>query len=117
MRANVRAFSHIPLSRVVSHASLLVHHCGIGSMYAGLLAGVPALAVPHAFDQGFNLDLLEHLGVGQHLGADPMQWSDQVSDWVFDDEKHDSAKTLAARLRSPEAAASELASRLLLEAG
>ena len=46
-------------------ASVVVHHAGVGTTSHGLLAGVPTLIVPFAFDQSDNADHARRLGVSR----------------------------------------------------
>lgn len=110
---NVLALGHLPLSEVLGCADLFVHHGGIGSMYAGLHAGLPALVFPMAFDQPYNASLLERLGVGRPLGRDPAHWMALVDATVADGEMATRARRLAARLVPPTEAASTLADALV----
>lgn len=48
-------------------ASVVVHHGGIGTSAEALYAGVPALVVPHGFDQPDNAARLQRLGVAEVL--------------------------------------------------
>lgn len=48
----------------VADADVVVHHGGIGAMYAGLYGGLAAVVVPQTFDQQFNAVLLEQMGAG-----------------------------------------------------
>jgi UDP:flavonoid glycosyltransferase YjiC (YdhE family) len=47
---------------LMPRASVVVHHGGVGTTSHGLLAGVPALIVPFAFDQSDNAEHAERLG-------------------------------------------------------
>jgi UDP:flavonoid glycosyltransferase YjiC (YdhE family) len=58
------AVGFVPLSRVVPHVDAVVHHGGIGTMFAALRAGRPAVVLPQAFDQPHNAALVEAAGVG-----------------------------------------------------
>jgi UDP:flavonoid glycosyltransferase YjiC (YdhE family) len=55
---------YVPLSLVAEHVDAIVHHGGIGTMFAALFAGKPAVVVPRSFDQPFNARLVERAGVG-----------------------------------------------------
>jgi hypothetical protein len=55
---------YVPLSRVVGQVSAIVHHGGLGTTFAALRAGTPAVVVPRAFDQPFNARLVEDVGAG-----------------------------------------------------
>ncbi len=60
---------YVPLSSLLPHAALLVHHGGIGTTAEALDAGVPQLVVPLAFDQFDNAARLAQLGVGGSLSV------------------------------------------------
>lgn len=55
---------YVPLSRIAGQVSAIVHHGGLGTMFAALRAGTPAVVVPRAFDQPFNARLVEAVGAG-----------------------------------------------------
>lgn len=56
--------SFLPHSAVLPGAACCVHHGGLGTTFAGLRAGVPAMIVPLAFDQLRNGYLLEASNAG-----------------------------------------------------
>ncbi|HEX8956700.1 MAG TPA: nucleotide disphospho-sugar-binding domain-containing protein, partial [Burkholderiaceae bacterium] len=58
---------YVPLSSLLPHCALLVHHGGIGTTAEALRAGVPQLVVPLAYDQFDNAARVERLGVGSGL--------------------------------------------------
>ena len=45
----------------------MVHHGGVGTTSQGLLAGVPTLIVPFAFDQSDNADHARRIGTSRTL--------------------------------------------------
>jgi rhamnosyltransferase subunit B len=59
----------IPLATVLPHASLLLHHGGIGTLAEGWAAGVPQLMFPHGYDQFDNAERARHLGLGSWIPA------------------------------------------------
>ena len=63
----VRHFDFVPFGWLLPRAAAVVHHGGIGSLSQGLVAGVPQLVMPMAFDQFDNAARLEKLGVGRTL--------------------------------------------------
>jgi UDP:flavonoid glycosyltransferase YjiC (YdhE family) len=63
----VRHFGFVPLSKLLPHASALVHHGGIGSCAQGLAAGLRQLVRPMSFDQFDNSRRLVQLGVAEEL--------------------------------------------------
>ena len=58
---------HVPYVRL-DQLLPLVHHGGVGTMAAGIAAGVPQLVVPMAFDQPDNAQRLTRLGLGASMG-------------------------------------------------
>jgi len=48
------AINYAPYQALLPRASVVVHHGGVGTTAQGLLAGVPTLIVPFAFDQADN---------------------------------------------------------------
>jgi len=69
-RPGVFCTGFLPMSTIAAKADLLLHHGGIGTTYAALLAARPALVMPHAFDQAFNGRLLEQAGVAAVVARD-----------------------------------------------
>jgi len=65
--ASVQWVDSIPFGRLFPRAAAVVHHGGIGTSAQALLAGVPQLVMPMAFDQHDNADRLERLGVARTL--------------------------------------------------
>jgi UDP:flavonoid glycosyltransferase YjiC (YdhE family) len=63
----VIAWPYLPLSRVASSASLVVHHAGIGTTLTTIRAGKPCVAIPAIFDQWYNSARIKTLGVGRVL--------------------------------------------------
>lgn len=58
------AVGHLPLSAVLDRFVGVVHHGGLGTTFATLRAGRPAVVVPQAFDQAQVAALVERAGVG-----------------------------------------------------
>lgn len=61
---NVRMVGWMPLSALLHHAAVIVHHAGVGTVFNALAAGVPQLVVPHGGDQHMNAGLVQQRGVG-----------------------------------------------------
>ena len=64
---HVQHVDFVPFSQLLSRASALVHHGGIGTSAQALAAGIPQLIMPMAYDQLDNAHRLQNLGVGQFL--------------------------------------------------
>jgi rhamnosyltransferase subunit B len=56
---------YAPYQELMPRASVVVHHGGVGTTSQGLLAGVPTLIVPFAFDQSDNADHARRLGTSR----------------------------------------------------
>src|SRR5688572_25185453 len=63
--ANMIAVDYVSYESLMPRASVVVHHGGVGTTSHGLLAGVPTLIVPFAFDQSDNADHAARLGVSR----------------------------------------------------
>jgi len=61
----IAAAPYVPLSRILPHASLVVHHAGIGTGTATIQHGLPAVAIPAFFDQWYNAGRVRALGVAR----------------------------------------------------
>jgi MGT family glycosyltransferase len=61
------AVDYAPYQSLLPRASAVVHHGGVGTTSQALLAGVPALIVPFAFDQSDNAEHARRLGVSRTL--------------------------------------------------
>ena len=59
------AVDYVPYETLMPRASVVVHHGGVGTTSQGLLAGVPTLIVPFAFDQSDNAEHASRLGVSR----------------------------------------------------
>ena len=62
---NMIAVNYVPYESLMPRASVVVHHGGVGTTSQGLLAGVPTLIVPFAFDQSDNAEHAARLGVSR----------------------------------------------------
>lgn len=63
----VLAVKYAPFSTLLQHASVFVHHGGIGTTAQGFKAGVPQFIVFMGFDQPDNAERLERMGAGVGL--------------------------------------------------
>jgi rhamnosyltransferase subunit B len=61
--------NYAPFSSLLKHASVFIHHGGIGTLSQGFAAGVPQLIMAMAHDQPDNADRLERLGAGTGLSV------------------------------------------------
>jgi MGT family glycosyltransferase len=63
----VIAVDYAPYQSLLPRACAVVHHGGVGTTSQGLLAGVPTLIVPFAFDQSDNAEHVRRLGTSRTL--------------------------------------------------
>jgi MGT family glycosyltransferase len=63
----VIALDYVPYQSLLPRACVVVHHGGVGTTSHGLLAGVPTLIVPFAFDQSDNAEHARRLGTSRTL--------------------------------------------------
>ena len=63
----VMALDYVPYQSLLPRAGAVVHHGGVGTTSQGLLAGVPTLIVPFAFDQSDNAEHARKLGTSRTL--------------------------------------------------
>ena len=61
------AVDYAPYQSLLPRACAMVHHGGVGTTSQGLLAGVPTLIVPFAFDQSDNAEHAYKLGTSRTL--------------------------------------------------
>ncbi|MFN2406807.1 MAG: glycosyltransferase [Pyrinomonadaceae bacterium] len=64
------AADYAPYESLLPRASVVVHHGGVGTTSQGLLAGVPTLIVPFAFDQSDNAEHARRLGTSRTVYRD-----------------------------------------------
>ncbi|MEZ5387368.1 MAG: glycosyltransferase [Prosthecobacter sp.] len=67
--SSILTVDYAPFSTLLKHASVFVHHGGIGTMSQALAAGVPQLIMHMAHDQPDNADRVERLGAGIGLSV------------------------------------------------
>lgn len=67
----VRVEEHVPHALVLPHADVMVTHAGLGSVAAGLAAGVPLVCAPIGRDQPLNAERVAALGAGVALPTEP----------------------------------------------
>lgn len=63
----VIVLDYVPYQSLLPRACVVVHHGGVGTTSQGLLAGVPTLIVPFAFDQSDNAEHTRKLGTSRTL--------------------------------------------------
>jgi vancomycin aglycone glucosyltransferase len=62
---NVHRAGFLPHAKVMPRCSLVIHHGGIGTVFAAARAGIPQLVVPRMLDQFFWAERVRELGLGR----------------------------------------------------
>jgi len=65
--ADMIAADYAPYQELLPRGCAVVHHGGVGTTAQGLLAGVPTLIVPFAFDQFDNADHARRMGTSRTI--------------------------------------------------
>ncbi|UCM89376.1 glycosyltransferase [Streptomyces marincola] len=69
---NVRAVSWLPMSELLPVSDAVIHHAGMGTLYAAYAAGVPQLSVPPSGGQPAPHEVTEARGAGLTLTPDEL---------------------------------------------
>ena len=67
---NVHTERYIPLSLLLPHCDLVVHHAGFSTVVTTLLNGLPTVTIPLGADQPQNARRCAALGVGEVIASD-----------------------------------------------
>jgi MGT family glycosyltransferase len=65
--ANVEVHRFVSQLDVLSHATAMVSHAGMGGIMEAMSYGVPVLAAPQTVEQEANAQRIEQLGLGARL--------------------------------------------------
>ena len=102
LSASIHYARYAPLDLLLPHASLFVHHGGIGSMSQAMLAGTPQIIMPLAHDQFDNADRVRKLNVGGSLAASrfsPSNLIPLVRNLIDNKSVHRTCQEVAGRLK------------------
>lgn len=69
---NVHIRNYIPQLALLKKASLLITHCGLGSIKEAICCGVPILGLPMVFDQPYNAMRIRKRGLGDAIFPEQM---------------------------------------------
>ena len=73
---NITHMANVPLTSLLSEASLVIHHGGMGTINEAIDAGIPQIILPHLTDGPDNADRLVSLGIGRKFA--PKNWDPAV---------------------------------------
>ncbi len=102
--SNFCTVDYAPFSTLLKHASVFVHHGGVGTMSQAFAAGVPQLIMPMAHDQPDNADRAERLGAGIGLSVrrfTPKRVAQALERLLRDPGFRESATRCADRISKP----------------
>jgi len=80
--ANTSVARYVPHARILTSASLVITHAGLGTTMAALGHGVPLVCTPMGRDQFFNAEQVQSLGAGRMLMPDSS--SEAIADAAMD---------------------------------
>jgi MGT family glycosyltransferase len=96
---NVIVRESVPAREVLARASVHITHGGCNSVHESLVAGVPMVCLPQAFDQIPLSRRVQELGAGVIAEEDPGAVTRAVLGLLGDREAHARTKAIAERLR------------------
>jgi UDP:flavonoid glycosyltransferase YjiC (YdhE family) len=99
---------YAPLSELLPRSRAIVHAGGYGTTAASLVAGVPSVVVPLAFDQLFHASQLRRLGVARSISPKRLnarRLAKELNRVLTDGRFHARTRALAAELRQEDGAA------------
>lgn len=67
--SSVARFPYVPLDLLLNRCCAIVHHGGVGTSSQGMLAGIPQVIMPMAYDQFDNAERLKELGIGAQVSV------------------------------------------------
>jgi MGT family glycosyltransferase len=97
--SNVVVSEFLPTREVLAAASVHITHGGCNSVHESLLAGVPMVCLPQAFDQIPLSTRVAELGVGVIAEEDPGAVRDAVLKLLGDGQTHGRLAALSGRLQ------------------
>lgn len=116
--SDVLVLGYVPLSQIAPRVSALVHHGGIGTMFAALRAGRPAAVIPQAFDQTHNARLVEASGAGVDMSRRPAGDLEKAIGRLLEDPAlSERAATVSQALTPRGVATDRVVQRILARAG
>jgi UDP:flavonoid glycosyltransferase YjiC (YdhE family) len=98
--ANTRVARYVPHAEILTSASLVITHAGLGTTMAALGHGVPLLCTPMGRDQFFNAEQVQALGAGRMLMPDSSSEAiaQAATDILGDDSFKAGAKQMAVTI-------------------
>lgn len=104
----IRHFDYVPFDGVFPLCKAVVHHGGIGTLSKALVAGIPQLVMPMAYDQPDNAQRLKQLGVGDLIRPKRFKTDavvQKLDDLIGSDIRRQRCKSISTRIDSAEAIA------------
>jgi MGT family glycosyltransferase len=95
---NVALRDFVPARDILARADVHITHGGCNSVHECLLAGVPMLLRPQAYDQFPLAQQVELLGAGREVEEDPAAFRDGVRWLLADDAPHARAREIGKHL-------------------
>ncbi len=108
---DVLAVGFLPLSPLLPRVDAVIHHGGLGTTFAAIGAGRPAVVVPQAFDQTYVAAQLERAGLGVSTSTTELESALRVA--LESPDMRASTAAAAGRRIPPAVAAERAAERVL----
>jgi rhamnosyltransferase subunit B len=113
------AINYAPYQSLLPKGSVVVHHGGVGTTAQGLLAGIPTLIVPFAFDQADNAAHAYRIGTSRTVYRSKYfapRVARELNELLTDKRYFQKAQSVSAQLRleNGPATASDLIEQLLM---
>jgi UDP:flavonoid glycosyltransferase YjiC (YdhE family) len=106
----IMAADFAPYGWVFPRSAVVIHHGGVNTTAETLLAGVPGLIIPHAYDQFDNASRTERMGVSRRMKVSQIgsgNFPSMLENMLYDTEMATRAHSLSKRLQvEPEGAMS-----------
>jgi sterol 3beta-glucosyltransferase len=102
---SIKVIDEAPFTWLFPRMSAAVHHCGVGTLAASVVAGIPVIAVPFFADQFFWAARVEDLGIGRPLDRSSLDAASLANALVAvanDAGVRDRARELGQRVRAEE---------------
>lgn len=96
-----RHFDFAPFRWLLPQCEMLIHHGGVGSMSQAMLAGIPQIIMPMAFDQVDNAYRVEKLGIGRAIERERFtapNLASTIQTLLSNPATDERAKTIAAQI-------------------
>ncbi len=115
---NIRIVEWVPVSKVIPHCDLTLHHGGHGSCMQSLVNGVPSIVIPTSDEREYNARQMSELGVGVYFVPEeitPQLLLQGARELVRDEKIKNSAKSWSEKIHSRKYNGAVLAAQAIMD--